>query len=109
MTDLSMPLSQTDKERYSELNKENLAFLMDRYNNVNRWVIADMIRRTAYHHPDKDAIVFNGRKLTYRQMEAECNRTANALRELGVEKYDRVAILAHNTIHHVLTWFGAAR
>lgn len=39
----------------------------------------------------------------------ESNRVANALRDLGVEKYDRVAILAHNTIHHVLTWFGCCK
>jgi fatty-acyl-CoA synthase len=26
-----------------------------------------------------------------------------------VRKYDRVAILAHNTIHHVLTWLGCAK
>ncbi len=28
---------------------------------------------------------------------------------LGVQKYDRVAILAHNTHHHVLTWLGCAK
>ena len=28
---------------------------------------------------------------------------------LGVKKYDRVAILAHNTIHHVLTWLGCCK
>ena len=42
-------------------------------------------------------------------MEEGCNRIANALLDLGVQKYDRVAILAHNTIHHVLTWFGCAK
>ncbi len=34
---------------------------------------------------------------------------ANALADLGVRKYDRVAILAHNTIDHVLTWIGCAK
>lgn len=29
--------------------------------------------------------------------------------DLGIEKYDRVAILAHNTIDHVLTWLGTAK
>jgi len=38
-------LSAEDKSRYSILNKENLDYLMNRYNRVNRWVIADMIRR----------------------------------------------------------------
>jgi len=82
---------------------------MDRYNKVNRWVIADMIRRSAYHYPDKTAMIFGDKSLTYTEMEDECNRVANALRDLGVKKYDRVAILAHNTIHHVLTWFGCCK
>lgn len=101
----------TDKEkaRYHTLNKENVEFLMDRYNKVNRWVIADMIRRSSYHYPDKKALIFQDKTLTYTQLEAECNRTANALSALGVQKYDRVAILAHNTIHHVLTWLGCAK
>lgn len=101
--------SAEDKSRYSVLNKENLDFLMNRYNRVNRWVIADMIRRSSYHYPDKTAVIFGGRSLTYRELEAESNRVANALRDLGVEKYDRVAILAHNTIHHVLTWLGCCK
>jgi len=103
--------SMTDEEkaRFNTLNKENLAFLMDRYNRVNRWVIADMIRRTAYHYPDKTALVFGDHRLTYAELEAAANRTANALAGLGVAKYDRVAILAHNTLHHVLTWLGCCK
>ena len=109
MSVLGKPLTKRQKERYNVINKKNLDFLMDRYNKVNRWVIGDMIRRSAYHYPDKPALIFQDRTLTYRQLEDECNRTANALLDLGVEKYDRVAILAHNTIDHVLTWFGCAK
>lgn len=98
-----------EKARFDVLNKENLEFLMDRYNRANRWVIADMIRRTAYHFPQKRALVFGDRSLTYEQLEAAANRTANALSALGVVKYDRVAILAHNTLHHVLTWLGCCK
>lgn len=107
----SSDLSMTDQEkaRFDVLNKGNLEFLMDRYNRVNRWVIADMVRRTAYHHPHKTAVVFAEQTLTYAQLEAAANRTANALAALGVKKYDRVAILAHNTIHHVLTWLGCCK
>ena len=102
-------LSNAEKERFNMLDRENLAFLMDRYNPVNRWVIADMIRRAAYHYPDKAALVFGSRTYTYAGLEAACNQTANALRDLGVQKYDRVAILAHNTAHHVLTWLGCCK
>ena len=103
------PLTEEDKTRYKVINKENLEFLMNRYNKVNRWVIADMIRRSAYHYPDKTALIYGDKSLTYAELERECNRTANALTALGVQKYDRVAILAHNTIHHVLTWLGCAK
>jgi len=103
------PLSNDDKARFNFINKENLEFLMKRYNKVNRWVIADMIRRSAYHYPDKKALIFQDQIFTYSELEAACNRTANALLALGVKKYDRVAILAHNTVDHVLTWMGCAK
>jgi fatty-acyl-CoA synthase len=102
-------LTPEEKTCYSILNKGNLDFLMNRYNRVNRWVIADMIRRTSYHYPEKKALIYNDKILTYAQLEAESNRVANALLDLGIQKYDRVAILAHNTLHHVLTWLGCCK
>ena len=109
MSDFGSHLTNSEKERFTSLNKENLEFLMDRYNRINRWVIGDMLRRSRYHFPDKTAMIFGNKSLTYSRMEDECNRVANALAGLGVEKYDRVAILAHNTMHHVLTWFGCCK
>lgn len=103
------PLSEEDKQRFKVLNKENIEFLMNRYNGISRWVIADMLRRARYHHPDKLAVIFGDKSLTYTQLEDECNRVANALRAIGVQKYDRVAILAHNTLHHAMTWFGCCK
>ncbi|MBP8986083.1 MAG: acyl-CoA synthetase [Syntrophobacterales bacterium] len=109
MSGFLKPLTEEEKARYNVINKENIEFLMDRYNRVNRWVIADMIRRSAYHYPDKKALIFQDSALTYAQLEEEINRTANALQDLGVKKYDRVAILAHNTTHHVLTWLACCK
>jgi fatty-acyl-CoA synthase len=103
------PMQAEEKSRYSTLNRENIDFLMERYNRVNRLVIADMVRRSSYHFPDKTALIFNETSLTYEQLEAAANQVANALTALGVKKYDRVAILAHNTIHHVLTWLGCCK
>lgn len=103
------PLSEKEKERFNVINKENLDFIRSRYNKVNRWVIADMVRRSAYRYPDKPALIFKDKTLTYIELEEECNRFANALLDLGIQKYDRVAILAHNTIHHVITWLGTAK
>ncbi len=109
MTQKPIPLTDEQKACYETLTPENLSFLMNRYNHVNRWVIADMIRRSAYHYPEKTALIFGDTALTYAELESACNQVANALKGLGVKKYDRVAILAHNTIHHVLTWMGCCK
>ena len=98
-----------EMDRFGVVNRETVDYLMERYNRVNRWVIADMIRRTRYHYPDKTALVFGDLTRSYAQLEDDCNQAANALLGLGVKKYDRVAILAHNTHHHVLTWLGCAK
>ncbi|SFH19187.1 fatty-acyl-CoA synthase [Desulfotomaculum arcticum] len=103
------PLTEKDRERYNAVTRENVDFLRSRYNKVTRWVIADMVRRSAYRYPDKPALIFGDQALTYAQLEAECNRFANALIDLGIKKYDRVAVLAHNTIHHVVAWLGTAK
>ena len=102
-------MSQRDKERFFALTDENLDYIRTRYNRINRWVIGDMVRRSAYRYPDKPALIFGDRVLTYQQLEEATNRFANALLDMGLRKYDRVAILAHNTIHHVITWLGTAK
>ncbi len=79
---LGIPLTDADKAKFNTLNKDTVEYLMTRYNKVNRWVIADMIRRSAYHYPDKTAMIFGDRKMTYAEMEADCNRVANALIDL---------------------------
>ncbi|WP_035107097.1 acyl-CoA synthetase [Desulfovirgula thermocuniculi] len=103
------PLTEEERKMYMSITRESVEFLHRRYNRINRWVIADLVRRSAYRYPDKPALIFGDKVLTYAQLEEECNRVANALLDLGLQKYDRVAVLAHNTIHHVLAWLGTAK
>ncbi|MCL6446559.1 MAG: acyl-CoA synthetase [Armatimonadetes bacterium] len=102
-------LAAADREHYFVLNGQSVQFLRKRYNKITRWVIADLLKRSAYRYPDKPALIFGDLTYTYRQLEEECNRFANALLDLGLQRYDRVAILAHNTAHHVITWLGTAK
>jgi fatty-acyl-CoA synthase len=99
---------------FYEINDENVRELRKRYNKIRRWVIADFLRRSGRRYPEKTALIFNhpdGReiRLTYSELDKMANKVANALLNLGIKKYDRVAILAHNTLHHVLTIFGCAK
>jgi len=59
--------------------------------------------------PDKEAIVFEGKRYTFTQLSERVNRLANALFELGVQKGDRVAMLQVNTNQCVEAYFATAK
>lgn len=58
--------------------------------------LGDMINDNAKRYPDKTAFVFESRRYTFKQVNERVNRLINALADLGVEKGDRVGILAYN-------------
>ncbi len=55
---------------------------------------------------DRPATVFVGGKLSYRQLDSEVNRLANALRSLGLEKDTRVMILLPNTPQFIIAYYA---
>ncbi len=105
----SSRLTEEEKALYNKFDRETIHFLRERYNPITRWVIADLVGRSAYHYPDKPALVFGDKVMTYKQLDEATNQVAHGLLRLGLKRFDRVAILAHNTIHHVLTWLGTAK
>src|SRR5215813_1820917 len=64
----------------------------------------DFLKRAMVAHSSKEAIVCGATRLTYEQFGKRVNQWANAMRALGVEKGDRVAILMPNS-HRVLEAF----
>ena len=59
--------------------------------------------------PDRTAVVFEGRRLTYLELQDRVNRLANALSDLGVSAGDRVAAIQVNCNQVVEAYFAAAR
>ena len=53
------------------------------------------LRRSAYMFPEKTAVVYGGRRYSYRELEERVNRLASRLRDSGLGKGDRVAFLCH--------------
>jgi O-succinylbenzoate-CoA ligase len=49
------------------------------------------------------------RRFTFRELNARCNRTAHALRDLGVAKGDRVALLMMNGVEYIESFFAVAK
>jgi len=59
--------------------------------------------------PDKLAIIFEGKRYTFSQLNERANRLGNALSNLGVQKGDRVAMLQVNTNQCVEAYFAVAK
>jgi long-chain acyl-CoA synthetase len=59
--------------------------------------VAQNVERARRLLPRNEAILFEGRRVTYEELDRSVNRVANVLRALGVERGDRVALLLPNT------------
>lgn len=59
--------------------------------------------------PDRLAIIFEGNRFTFSQLNERVDRLANALTQLGVKKGDRVALLQVNCNQCVETYFATAK
>lgn len=72
---------------------------------------ADLLSYRARLTPDREALLYThtGERFTYAQLNARTNRTANFLRALGVQKGDRVSILANNSVIYLDLFYGLAK
>lgn len=62
--------------------------------------------RSAANFPDQMALLFQGYKVTYRQLQDMVNRMANALQSMGIGQGDSVAILLPNVIPCVVAYYA---
>ena len=69
-------------------------------------LVQDGLERNAARFPNKTALVCESTRLTYGQIDAMANRCAHALRDLGVQPGDRVALCLPNSVDAVVAIFG---
>jgi long-chain acyl-CoA synthetase len=69
----------------------------------------DILARTTEMFPDRVALIFMGKKITYRELDRLVDQFANVLIEIGVKPGDRVAILLPNIPHIVIAYYGVWR
>ena len=71
--------------------------------------LAGMLASSAARTPDKPALIFRDRPISYRQLEDAVSRAAGALAGAGVQPGDRVAIVAGNVPEFVYALHGTWR
>src|SRR5947209_6813826 len=71
--------------------------------------IPGTLRMTARQVPDAEALVFGDVRYTYAELDAAVDRIAAVLRDAGLGKGDRCAIMATNSDRFVLAFYAAMR
>ncbi len=69
----------------------------------------ELLRKAAEKHPDQTAIIYLGKKITYKELDQYTDKFAAALHSLGVKKGDRVAVYLPNIPQYIIGYYGALR
>ena len=59
--------------------------------------------------PERDCVVFEGKRYTYARINDRVNQLAHALDGMGVKKGDRIGMLSVNCNQHVEAYFATAK
>ncbi len=68
-----------------------------------------VLEKTAKEHPEKVAIAYSEREITYAELDSLSNKFAGALAALGVKKGDRVAVFLPNIPQFVIAYYGVLK
>ena len=71
--------------------------------------VVDHFDETTEKWKDKTAVIFYGRKMTYRELRDQVDRFATALHDLGIRKGDKVALLLLNSPQFIIAYMGALK
>jgi long-chain acyl-CoA synthetase len=73
--------------------------------------VSGLLSSQAARNPDRPYLRWSdrGKTLTYAEVDLAAAKAASALRELGVQRGDRVGLLAHNGLDYLVAMFGAWR
>ncbi len=71
--------------------------------------IARSVEVASLYFPDKPALIFEGKTYTYKELNQQVNRLANALAALGLEKGDRVGLFLPNIPGFVIGYYAAQK
>ena len=68
-----------------------------------------ILDESAIKHPEKNAIIFQDKKITYKELSREVNCFATGLQKHGLAKNNRVAIFLPNIPQFIISYYGALK
>jgi len=71
--------------------------------------VGKMLSHCAQRFPDKTAVVFGKESLTFHQVNLMVCRVSTTLKQLGITRGERVALMLPNTSHFVIAYLGVLK
>lgn len=71
--------------------------------------VTRLLDDAADRYPRRTALIFFGRRISYRELRAAVDRFADGLHRLGVQPGDRVALILPNCPQQVIAFYGVLR
>ena len=69
-------------------------------------LLHEFLERSAERFPEKTALVFEKRRVSFRDLEAHANRLAQSFLAEGLKRQDRIAVFLEPSIEAVISIFG---
>jgi len=74
-----------------------------------RYTIGEMLTKSTHKFSDKVAVICDGKRVTYRELNSRVNQLAHGFLHRGITRSDRVAILMYNSVELVEIYFALAK
>jgi long-chain acyl-CoA synthetase len=71
--------------------------------------LGKMLEESSHRYANNAATIYDGKSLTYEALHSAVNSLGNALRSLGIQKGDKVAIMLPNCPEFVISYFAVQK
>ncbi|TCT25052.1 long-chain acyl-CoA synthetase [Melghiribacillus thermohalophilus] len=96
-------MTKEEKKVWLDLYPEEIPATID----YDEKPLHEFLIDTASRYPEKKALHFLGREMTYRDLLESSKKMASFLQSLGLEKGERVAIMLPNSPQSIIGYYGA--
>lgn len=76
---------------------------------IPRVPVTQLLHSSSRRFPNHPALIFEGKRISYRHLTQDANRFAHALQEIGLKRSDRVMLLLPNIPQMVIGFFGVLK